>query len=135
MFAQGLDLIGQAVLSVFAVHQRQERVANLDLEVIHLEGGGDGLIHLRFFMGGLRLFHRFEHSHIILALAHFKREVSSTSGKGPERQHRHAGQQPHNHHHCGRHAQRFGVVGKLSAQRLGGLPAHARLRDQQARCG
>ena len=51
--AQRLDLLGQAVGAVGAVDQRQQRVAELDLEVVDLERIGDGFF--RCGLGGRRL--------------------------------------------------------------------------------
>ena len=41
--AQRLDLLGEAVGAVGAVHQRQQRIAELDLEIVDLERGRDRL--------------------------------------------------------------------------------------------
>ncbi len=42
--AQRLDLLGQPVAAVRRVDQRQQRVAELDLEIVDLERGGDRLV-------------------------------------------------------------------------------------------
>ena len=51
--AQRLDLLGEAVAAVGRIDQRQQRVAELDLEVVDLERAGDRLF------GGLRSWRRF----------------------------------------------------------------------------
>ncbi len=45
--AQRLDLLGQAVGAVGAVHQRQQRIAQLDLEVVDLQRRRDRLVRRR----------------------------------------------------------------------------------------
>ena len=53
--AQRLDLLGQTVGAVGRIDQRQQRIAEFDLEIVHLERGRDRLLGGRR-LGGLHLF-------------------------------------------------------------------------------
>ena len=53
--AQRLDLLGQPVGAVGRIDQRQQRIAELDLEVVHFERGGNRLVLGLALGGGVRV--------------------------------------------------------------------------------
>ena len=137
--AQRLDLLGQAVGAVGAVDQRQQRVAELDLEVVDLERGGDRLFRRgsrggcrelggRQFGGGLG-------PGAAVVVARLPGQRGGAAAERQERQHRNARQQRQHQHHAGRHAQRLRIAGELLHQRLVGGAGDAGLRHQEARGG
>ena len=94
--AQRLDLLGQAVGAVGRVDQRQQRIAELDLEVVHLQRGGDRLFGGRRF-GGFDLF-RLGGDRLLGAAVDDKASAAGAAAEREERDHRHAGQQRHDQH-------------------------------------
>ncbi len=134
--AQGLDLVGEAVLALRPVHEGQQRVSHLQLEVVELEEIGDGLL-----LGGLgggdraRIHRRpvgVQRRRILGDLREVPGGVARGPGERQEGQHRHAGEEGDQHHHARRHAERLRVVRELLAERLVGRALHARLRDEDA---
>ena len=130
---QRLDLLGEAVGAVGRIDQRQQRVAELDLEIVDLERRRDRLVGRRAFLG-LDLF-RLDRQRELLLLVHDVGERARAAAEQQERQHRNAGQQRHDHHHRARHAERLGIVRQLPQHRLVGGAADAGLGDEQARGG
>ena len=129
--AQRLDLLGQPVAAVLRVDQRQQRIAELDLEIVDLERGRDRLLAGRDF--GRRGFSLFlDQGLLLVALFGVIGQRPGAAGERDKRQHRHAGQERHHQHHRGRHAERFRIAGQLRHQRLVGGAGDARLGDEQA---
>ena len=137
--AQRLDLFGQAVGAVGAVDQRQQRIAELDLEIVDLERVGDRLFRRR--TGGRRgdvgrgQFGGFGRPGDAVAVARLPGQRRGAAAERQERQHRNARQQRQHQHHAGRHAERLRIAGQLLHQRLVGGTGDAGLGDQQARRG
>ena len=117
--SQRLDLFGQAVCAVRAVDQRQQRVAEFDLEVVDLERGGDRL--LRRGAGGSgcefgrRGFGRFRRPGDAVVVARLPGQRSGAAAERQEGQHRNARQQRQHQHHAGRHAERLRVTRRAAA--------------------
>ena len=126
-----LDLLGQPVAAVRRIDQRQKRVAELDLEVIHLQRSGDGLV------GGIGFDCRLGFPDLrcrgeLHAPVDDEGERAGAAAEREERDHRNSGQQRHHNHHGPRHAESLGVTRKLPQQRLVCRAGHARLGDKQA---
>ena len=137
--AQRLDLLGQAVGAVGAVDQRQQRIAEFDLEIVDLERGGDRLF--RRGAGGRSGDVRrgqgcgFRRLGGAVVLARLPGQRRGAAAERQERDHRNARQQRQHQHHAGRHAERLRIAGELLDQRLVGGTGDAGLGDQQARRG
>ena len=128
--AQRLDLLGQAVGAVGCVDQRQQRIAEFDLEIVHLERGGDRLLG-RGGLGGIGLF-RLSGDRLLGAAVDQISQRRRAAAEREERHHRNAGQQRHDQHDGPRHAERLGITGELAKQRLVGGAGDARLGNQEA---
>ncbi len=129
---QRLDLLGEPVGAVGRVDQRQERIAELDLEVIDLERGADRLLGRRR-LGGLRL--GIGRRLLLVALVDRVGERDRAAAERQERQHGNAGQERHHHHHRAGHAERQRIARELLHQRLVGGSGDAGLGDEEARGG
>ena len=132
--AQRLDLLGQPLGAVGRVDQRQQRIAQLDLEIVHLQGRGHRLLG-GSRLGGVGLGHGCGDGGAFVAAVEQVGKRTGTAAECEERDERQSGQQSHRDHHRGRHAERLRVAGKLAEQRLVGGAADAGLGHQQARGG
>jgi hypothetical protein len=136
--AQCLDLLGEAVLPVGAVDQRQQRVAELDLEIVDLQRRRDRLFRGRRSCGSgcgrscrLGILDRLGALELAGLPGHRGRtaaERQKRNGRNPRQQRQHA-------HHGRRHAERLRIAGELLDQRLVGRAGNAGLRHQEARGG
>jgi hypothetical protein len=128
-----LILLGQAVATVGAVDERQQRIAQLDLEIVDLQRGCDRLFRSTCGSGSRGSGQRggFGGRGGTLALTRRPRQRRRAAGQPEEGKHRNARQQPEHQHHGGRHAERLWIAGKLLHQRFVGGAADARFRNQQ----
>jgi len=104
--AQRLDLFGEAVATVGAVDERQQRIAQLDLEIVDLQRGCDRLFCRGTCCGGGRGSSQrggFGDRGGALALARRPRQRRRTAAQPEEGKHRNARQQPQHQHHGRRH--------------------------------
>jgi len=129
--AQRLDLLGEPVAAVGRIDQRQQRIAELDLEIVHPQRGSDRLVG-GFGLGFGFRFLLFGRDGQLVALVDDEGERAGAAAEHQERQHRNAGQQRHHQHHRARHAERLGIAGQLLEQRLVGGAGNAGFRHQQA---
>ena len=127
--AQRLDLLGEP-FSGGGIDQRQQRIAELDFQVVHLQRRRHRLFRRRrlFGVGLLRLG---RDRPLAAAIDHVS-EARRAAAEREKRDHRYARQQRHHQHHRGRHAERLRIAGKLLEQRLVGGAGDAGLGDQQA---
>ena len=131
--AERLDLVCQAIAAA-VVDERQQAIAELDLELVEREGGGDGLVHRRLFgfdaqalgAGGFGLY---------AGAASDIGAVAGSSRNAQEDGGRHARQQRHDAGHERGHAERLGIERQLAEHRLVGGALDARLGDHEASGG
>ena len=130
--AQRLDLLGQAVVVAPAGNQRQQAIAKLDPQFVHLQGGRDRLF-LRLgrqggkggLGGGLGCLGA-------VAAIGEEGEGAGAAGQRQERNHGNSRQQRHHHHDERRHAERLGVAGELAEQGAVGGAVDTGLGHQEA---
>ena len=120
--AQRLDLLGQAVGAIWRVDQRQQRIAELDLEVVDLERGRDRFVRGLGLGGGFGFLRLGGGGHL-RALVDDVGERAGAAAERQERHHRNAGQKRHHQHHRARHAERLGIAGELLSSALSAAPA------------
>jgi hypothetical protein len=107
--AQRLDLLGEAVAAATRVDQRQQRVAELDLEVVHLQRRRHRLFRRRRFLGLGFLGVVGRGRSLAAAVDHIGKRCRAAAERN-KRNHRNAGQQCHHQHDGCRHAERFGIA-------------------------
>ena len=135
--AQSLDLLGEAVGAVRRVDERQQGVADLDLEIVDLEDIRDRLFRRRtrgadFLRRRAAACDAGRGARLVLPVD-LARQPGGAGRERQEGQHGDARQKGDAAHHGRRHAERLRVVGELPAHGLVGGAAHARLGDEQAR--
>lgn len=139
--AQRLDLLGEAVGAVGAIDERQQGIAELDLEVVDLQRGGDRLLGCGGARGsglpgsgrGLGGFLGLDAR--ALVVAGVPGERAGTGAECEERNGRNARQRRQHQHDRRGHRERLRIAGKLLHQRLVGGAGDAGLGDEQARRG
>ncbi len=135
--AEGLDLLGDLVLAVLALHEGKKGIADLDPQFIEpkslLYGG------IRSFLLGGDLLDRLlccgVDPGLLFLPVKAPGHVAGDPGKAKEGKGRHARQDRDDDHDEGRHAQRLRGTGQLFCQGLVGCARHARLGNQKARGG
>ena len=95
-----------------------------------MSDGGDRLFDGRRF-GDFHLF-RLVGDHLLGAAVDGEGQRRRAAAKHEKRDHRDSGQQRHDQHDGGRHAERLGIAGELAEQRLVGGAGHAGLGDEKA---
>ena len=124
--AQRLDLLGEPVAAAGGVDQRQQRIAELDFQIVHLQRRRHRLFRRRRFLG-LGFLGVVGRGRLLAAAVDHIGEACRAAAERKKRNHRNAGQQRHHHHDGCRHAERFRIAGKLAEQRLVGGAGNAGL--------
>ena len=134
LLAQRLDLLGQPVLAVLgAVDQRQQGVADLDLQVVQLQGcGGGSSAGSPLPPPGPAPLAATLSSTAAVLLPVNGREPGRRRPRGARRAAAACRAEGHHGHHGRRHAERLGIARKLLDQRLVGGAADAGFRHEQA---
>ena len=127
--AQRLDLFGQLVAAVRGIDERQQCVAEFDFKIVHFQRRRHRLFRGRW-LGVVGLF-RLRGGGLFVPAVNQIGQGTGAAAKCKERNHRNAGQQRHDQHDGGRHAERFRISGELAEQRFVGGAADAGLGDQE----
>ncbi len=135
--AQRLDLVGEAVGAALGLDERQEAVAEFDLEIVDLQHRGDRLLGGRGRRGGsLGDGRGFGLAGEALGLLPQRvGGIAGEGGKAGEGDEGDARQEGHGAHDASGETQRFRIAGQLLHHGLVGRAGDTGLGDEQARCG